>query len=181
MISLGVLADTHIPDRMNGLNPRIMAIFHQAGVDAILHAGDVCKRSVLDELGSLAPVYAVRGNRDFVALRNLPLTQSLEFEGVNLTMAHGHGAFMPYMMDKAHLFWHGMDEGRYRGRMLREFPKARVIIFGHTHLRANAWVDGRLLFNPGSACCPHEKNLSPSIGLLHIHAWGEVRGEIIDL
>ena len=41
MTSLGVLADTHIPDRVPELDPQIIQVFRRAGVAAILHAGDV--------------------------------------------------------------------------------------------------------------------------------------------
>src|SRR5215470_12582980 len=69
-----------------------------AGVDAILHAGDICVQRVLDALGELAPVYAVRGNRD-LALR-LPLDRELTFDGVRLGLTHGHGGFSRYLGEK---------------------------------------------------------------------------------
>ncbi|MBN1147796.1 MAG: hypothetical protein JXA78_11115, partial [Anaerolineales bacterium] len=45
----------------------------------------------------------------------------------------------------------------------------------------NRWLDGRLLFNPGSPHFLKKKELAPSLGLLHISAEGEVRGEIVNL
>jgi predicted phosphodiesterase len=65
MTILGVLADTHIPDRVPGLNPRVLKIFQQARVSEILHAGDVSIPQVLEELRQVAPVSVVQGNRDF--------------------------------------------------------------------------------------------------------------------
>ena len=58
--TLGLLSDTHFHDRLFELPPHLAAIF--AGVDLILHAGDVGDISVLDELGHIAPVVAVHGN-----------------------------------------------------------------------------------------------------------------------
>jgi putative phosphoesterase len=91
MTTLGVIADTHIPDRAKQLNPRVFEIFTQAGVKTILHAGDVSTPRVLEELAQIAPVYAVRGNRDIFYLRNLPLQVRFSMDGVSIAMAHGHG------------------------------------------------------------------------------------------
>ena len=66
MITLGVVADTHVPDRARQINPDLLRVLRQAQVQAILHAGDVCSQVVLDQLGQIAPVYAVRGNRDWI-------------------------------------------------------------------------------------------------------------------
>ncbi len=63
---LGVVADTHVPDKAKTLNPQVLAILRQAEVSAILHAGDISSPGVLTALGEIAPVYAVLGNRDWV-------------------------------------------------------------------------------------------------------------------
>ncbi len=54
---LGVISDTH------GL-ARPQALDALAGVDLILHAGDIGNQQVLDTLNQIAPVVAVRGNND---------------------------------------------------------------------------------------------------------------------
>jgi len=181
VITLGVIADTHVPDRARRLNPGALSIFEQAGVQAILHAGDVCVPSVLAQLEEIAPTYAVRGNRDWVRLGHLPRECLLEFGGVNVALAHGHGDLAHYLADKV---WHvleGLQRERYWRRLIKSFPTARVIVFGHVHMSMNMWLDGRLLFNPGSACCPHYKQSAPSVGLVHIHTGGKVEGEIVNL
>jgi len=91
MITLGIIADTHVPDRVPQLNPRIFSIFREAGVQAILHAGDACSSDVLSQLGEIAPVHAVRGNRDSTRLAYLPRKLTLEFGGLTIGMMHGHG------------------------------------------------------------------------------------------
>ena len=55
-----VLADTHIPRRARALPEELVPYLREA--DLILHAGDLIQPSVLDELSTHAPVYAVRGN-----------------------------------------------------------------------------------------------------------------------
>ena len=58
MTTLGVIADTHVPDRRPDLDPQILPIFLQAKVQTILHAGDVSSQKVLDQLSQIAPVLA---------------------------------------------------------------------------------------------------------------------------
>jgi putative phosphoesterase len=181
MLTLGVIADTHVPDRARNLHPRILPLFAEAGVTAILHAGDVSTRRVLDELGTVAPVHAVRGNRDWVALRHLPMSQELNFEGVRVGLIHGHGRLIEYVVDRVDYIARGYRLEMFRPRVLAAFPGARVIVFGHTHRPLNLDSDGVLLFNPGSPHFPDLKTAAPSVGLLHIQAGGDVKGEIIPL
>ena len=181
MMTLGVIADTHIPERARGLNPGVLPAFQRAEVKAILHAGDVCIPRVLEELGELAPVYAVRGNRDWAYLKHLPTSLSLDFGGVAVGLIHGHGRWRNYLVDRTSYFLEGFRFERYQPRLLAAFPTARVIVFGHMHIPFNHWVGDQLLFTPGTACCPAEKTTPPSLGLLHIHAGGEIVGEIISL
>ncbi|OGO28309.1 MAG: hypothetical protein A2W33_03200 [Chloroflexi bacterium RBG_16_52_11] len=181
MTRIGVLADTHIPDRRRSLQPQVHAIFQSAGVAAILHAGDVSTPSVLAQLAEIAPVYAVRGNRDWVALRHLPATCHLNIAGVEIGLTHGHGLPLNYVIDRMNYLVRGYRLELFEPRLLAAFPRARVIVFGHTHRPLNFWADGVLLFNPGSPHFPDRKDIAPSVGILHISSGGEVRGEICAL
>ena len=181
MFSLGIIADTHIPDRREGLPPQALEVFRQSQVRAIMHAGDVSVPSVLEQLAELAPVYAVRGNRDFLYLPQLPLSRLLEFEGVTFALAHGHGGWRSYVVDRLYITAYGLKPARFKRRMWQAFPEARVIVFGHLHLPILEWQDGRLLINPGSACCPDENAPGPSVALVHLGTSGQVEGEIVYL
>jgi putative phosphoesterase len=181
MTTLGVLADTHIPDRVSGLSPQIIKIFRQAGVAAILHAGDVSVPRVLQELEQVAPVYAVRGNRDIFYLRNLPLRAQLDISGISIGMAHGHGTFTRYMIDKIHGSIHGRFDEKYLRRMLLSFPDMDVIVFGHLHVPYNLHLDGKLLFNPGSTSFPWPRGSPATFGLLHLDLGQEPQAEIIEI
>ena len=155
---VGVLADTHIPGRARDLPPQ--AYQHLAGVDAILHAGDVLTDELLARLARIAPVHAVLGNND----RGLALPERLEldWEGVALAMVHDSGA----------------REGR-AARLRRWFPRAQAVVFGHSHIPFNERQDGLLLFNPGS---PTDRRRQPrhTMGRLRI-AGGVIEAEIIHL
>ena len=181
MTTLGVIADTHVPDRVAQLNPQVIEVYKEANVKAILHAGDVSTPSVLEELAQVAPVYAVRGNRDIFYLRNLPMKMHFSIDGVSIGMAHGHGTFTRYMVDKIHRAVHGRLVGRYLQRMLYAFPGVDVIVFGHLHVPCSLHLDGRLLFNPGSTSYPWPRGDPATIGLLHISESKVVQGEIITL
>jgi len=180
-MKLGIISDTHIPDRVRRLHPQVLPLFREAGVSAILHAGDVSSPGVLRQLGELAPVYAVRGNRDWVLLRRLPLVQQLVFGGVSVVLTHGHGRWQEYLVDKADYLLNGLQPDRFQNRLLAAFPKTRIIVFGHIHRPLNLWVGEQLLFNPGSPHFPDRKSNALSIGLIHIPAEGEVKGEIVRL
>ena len=181
MLTLGVIADTHVPDRVRLLNPKVIPVLRKAGVAAILHAGDVCSPEVLRQLGDVAPVHAVQGNRDIWRLSHLPMKLSLEFEGVGIGMTHGHRGFLSYFTQKLCFAVKGYQLYHYQRRLMREFPSARVVVFGHTHRSENTWTDNVLIFNPGPASELFWGKIPPSIGLIHIQNGGKIRGEIISL
>jgi len=152
-----------------------------AGVARILHAGDVSSQAVLDELAQVAPVDVARGNRDWF-LRGRPGWVSfIELGGVRVALMHGHGSWARYLIDKWFYTMQGYRFERYRSLMLREGQDARVIVFGHTHRRENVWIDGHLLFNPGSAAIRSRQGGDPSWGLLSIFTDGTVEGDIFEL
>ena len=180
MTVLGIISDTHIPDRVPRLNPRILEVFQQAGVQHILHAGDIMTQVVLDELARVAPVHAVRGNRDVWNLKHLPTHLQLELDGVRIGLTHGHGTLSDYIYEKFDIAFKGKRVGRYLQRVVADFPQAQVIVFGHLHVAGVLNLEGKLLLNPGSASCPYPRSLQPSVALLYIES-GHARAEVVEL
>jgi hypothetical protein len=178
VIAIGVISDTHIPDRARQLHAEALTVFREAGVQAILHAGDVSTPATLEQLWDIAPVHAVRGNRDWVALRHLPFTRRLEFGGVKVGLTHGHGPLWDYVRDRADYMLRGYRLEMFAPRLLAAFPEVDVIVFGHTHRCLNQHLEGKLLFNPGSPHFPDPKTAAPSVGLLYISDTGSVVGDI---
>ena len=160
-----VVADTHL--RRDWPNRRLPgpAVAALADADVILHAGDITQPEHLEELRRHAPVHAVLGNNDPELVGALPETLEVELAGVRVGMIHDSGP----------------TRGRER-RLHRTFPRADVVVFGHSHIPWNApGIDGQLLFNPGS---PTERRQQPhrTIGVLEL-ADGEVldaRIEVVD-
>jgi putative phosphoesterase len=149
MTRIGVIADTHCPEFIDELPARIFEVF--AGVDLILHAGDVNARSTLDALARIAPVQAVRGDHDR-DLTDLPPVRELTIEGRRIVLIHGERA--RWIEEPATLLW-TLSLGWFRPHadlarsLRRRFPDADVIVYGHTHRADIRNVDGALLFNPG--------------------------------
>jgi putative phosphoesterase len=142
---VGVIADTH------GLvRPGIAAAF--AGVDLILHAGDVGGPAVFDALAALAPIEAVYGNVDDPHHPSLARERAVTVGGVTIHVSHGHELGRPTPE---------LALARYRGD---------VVVFGHTHksivVRDAA---GRIGMNPGAAG-PRRFSLPASVARLTIRS-----------
>ncbi len=151
---IGVLSDTHIPGRARRLPAPLLAAF--AGVDLILHAGDITTADVLQQLRAIAPVEAVAGNKDPVPLAlSLGLTREFALGGYRIGMAHGHTGAGKSTVERA--------LGHFRG--------ADCVVFGHSHIPYCQWHDGTLAFNPGSAT---DRRRSPrcSYGFLYLEPGG---------
>ena len=151
---IGLISDTH-----GLMRPEV----HQAlaGVDLILHAGDVGGDLVLDELGAIAPVVAVFGNTDMSGDPRLLASIDRTIAGVSIHVSHGHEVGSPTP-----------------ATLLAKYA-AQVIVYGHTHRQLVTAVDGRLVVNPGAAGA-RRFNLMPSVARLTLDA-GRADVEIIPL
>lgn len=160
---IGVLSDSHW--RCGKPHPLVADIF--AGVDLILHAGDVGDSELLDYLRTIAPVDHVAGNCDssFEALR-WPRRRVIQVEKITIGLIHGDGA--------------GGTTPRRARQAFIEQP-VDVVVFGHSHQPlCEVGSDGVLLFNPGSTSLPRGQVRRGSCGLLTVIG-KEVTGEIIYL
>ncbi len=162
---VGVVSDTHITDGRRTIPPAVWGAF--TDVDVILHAGDIARRDVLDDLAALAPVHAVYGNVDpFELATTLPERLTLDLGGAHVGLTHGHLGVGRTTPERA--------RGHFAG-----VAGLDAVVFGHSHEPYNRIEDGVLLFNPGS---PTERRRQPrpSYGLLTIEN-GAIRGEIVYL
>jgi len=140
MITVGVISDTH-----GLLDHKVARLF--AGVDHILHAGDIGTESVLRELEMIAPVTAVSGNCDCgLGAGEIAVVELGTFKFV-----------------LRHIFEAGSPGAEMRALIHQEKPHA--IVFGHTHIPCCERKGDLLLFNPGYAGRQRFK-LPRSIGIL---------------
>ncbi|ULA66614.1 MAG: Phosphoesterase [Nitrospira sp.] len=140
---IGVISDTH------GLFDRSITR-HFAGVEHILHAGDIGPGDVLAQLARIAPVTAVSGNVDGFDASGIPVEQTVELAGHRVAIYHR-------LYEGGRLTREGMD-------LLARIRPA-LCVYGHTHQPKAEWRDGVLLFNPGSAG-PKRFRLPRAVGLL---------------
>jgi putative phosphoesterase len=151
LIRVGVISDTH------GLLRR-EAVAALRGAELIIHAGDIGRPEILEELRAIAPTVAVRGNVDRQAwAADLPAAQSVRVADATFWLLH--------------------DISR-----LDVDPKAagfRAVIYGHSHSPLIAVRQGVVYLNPGSAG-PRRFRLPVSVARLHVRG-RTVRPEIVTL
>jgi putative phosphoesterase len=151
-VKIGVVSDTH-----GLLRPEVAPAL--AGVDRILHLGDVGKISILHELEKIAPVTAVRGNVDHDGpCGELPETEVVLVEGQYF-----------YLLHDLHTLHLDPAAARFA-----------AVLYGHTHVPISYKKKGVLYFNPGS-CGPRRFELPVTIGLLTIKEGGVLVAEIVPL
>ena len=151
MTTIGVISDTH-----GLLRPEVAEALR--GVAHILHAGDVGAPEVLEELRTIAPVTAVRGNVDGDEWASaLPVNEVVEIEGISIYVLH--------ILDELDL--------------KPEAAGFEVVVYGHSHKPSSEAKNGVLYFNPGSAG-PRRFKLPVTVGRLVIDD-GKVRGEIVEI
>jgi uncharacterized protein len=150
---VGLVSDTH-----SLVRPEVFTAL--AGVDLILHAGDVGGSAVLVELGTIAPVRAVHGNTDSPGEPGLDARIVLDIEGLSIHVSHGHEVGGSPTPEK----------------LLARYA-ADIIVFGHTHKPLIQRAGRRLVVNPGAAG-PRRFALKPSVARMRVEK-GEVEVELV--
>jgi hypothetical protein len=129
-----VVADTH-----SAPHPAFATLVPPLQPAAILHGGDIGDLSVLDQLGRLAPVLAVRGNIDERA-RELP-------DVLIIDVARPPGE--PLRLYLTHI---AVSGPRLLGDVARRAKEAgaALVVCGHSHVPFIGVDRGLPVFNPGS-------------------------------
>ncbi|WP_254059755.1 metallophosphoesterase family protein [Granulicella sp. L46] len=148
---IGVLSDTH-----GLLRPELLPAL--AGVDHILHTGDVGDPAILTELARIAPVTAIRGNVDTHGPNSLlPATELIELAGCLIYMVHAR---------------EDLD-------LIPQAAGIATVIYGHSHKPSIKHHRGVLYLNPGSAG-PRRFDLPITYALLRIQN-AQPQAEILPL
>jgi putative phosphoesterase len=154
-VKIGVISDTH-----DFLDPKVHDLF--AGVDHILHGGDIGMPWLILELQTIAPVTAVLGNTDEPGLR-YPLSAVVELETRKFLVHHIVNPLNP--------------DDELKRRIAMERPNA--VIFGHSHKPFCQEINGLLFFNPGYAG-KSRFGMERSVAILHC-AKERIRPEFLPL
>jgi len=146
-VRIGVISDTH-----GFLDPAIVALF--AGVDHIIHAGDIGDPAIVAALRVIAPVTAVSGNVEGDGgTADLPREVTGDVGGVRFVVAH-----KPKRLLKR------VSAGRITIGPGGHRPD--LVVYGHLHVPTASWVDGTLYLNPGSASAPDEEDDGPTVAIV---------------
>ena len=150
-MKIGVISDTH-----DLLRPEVTE--QLKGCEMILHSGDICSREILAQLEQIAPVKAVRGNKDGKWAEDLPTFVDFELYGQRIYMTHK------------------------KKELPRNLKPYDVVIAGHTHQYAVAWVPHSnrkmtLYLNPGS-CGPRRFYQPVTMAILEVNTSGLRAGRI---
>ena len=150
---IGVISDNH-----GYLDPAVLDIF--AGVTHIIHAGDSVDPEILERLRTVAPTTAVVGNMDSGGpTAELPRHVVGEVAGVRFVVGHKRKRLLKDLAA-------GSIEG------LPKTTTPDLVIYGHDHVPAAAWVDGTLYLDPGSASAPHEEDDGPTVAIVEVRPAG---------
>ena len=177
---MGLISDTHMPQRLAALPPALFPIFQ--GVDLLLHAGDVGQLAVLDQLSAIAPVIAVYGNDDTPeAQRELPYQQVITIHGHRILLWHSH---FPDRIDE-------MDSRRHDDflpQLDRSIARARrcgakVVLFGHWHIPLVYETPDVMVINPGALASGNAftRQLRQTVALLFLRDDGQPFVSHVDL
>ncbi|MDT8420541.1 MAG: metallophosphoesterase family protein [Desulfuromonadales bacterium] len=163
MMKLGIISDTHLTSLDVASDLALYLLEGPfAGVDAILHAGDMVIPEFIDCFYPL-PCYAVQGNMD-QSVAEIPFKRVIGFGGKRIGLIHGWGPRS------------GLEK-----RVMDEFAGKQIdcLVYGHSHYPVCRQQGDLLLFNPGS---PVDRRSAPkhTVGLLTIDRDG-IRGEIVGL
>lgn len=136
---VGVISDTH-----GLLREEVKEILQTC--DVILHGGDINRQNILEELQTIAPTYAVRGNNDGKWANQLPETRKLTLYGVSFYMIHN------------------------KKRIPENLKDCNIVIYGHSHKYEAYEKDDKLWLNPGS-CGVQRFRLPLTMALLEIDSY----------
>ncbi len=138
-----VLSDTH-----RHLEPMRRAVAQAGAVDYIFHLGDHLADAAQMANYSDVPVLSVKGNCDYAG----EAQREVYLEGQKMILTHGHQFAVKYSLNR--LGYYAQEQ------------QADAVLFGHTHVPCMEYVQGRLLYNPGSLGEPRGRKAT--FGLLMV-------------
>ena len=137
MVKIGIISDTH-----NLLRPEVLDALQ--GCEAILHAGDISKQEILEQLGKIAPVYVVRGNNDKDWAEHIPGVLDFDLCGLRVFMTHKK----------------------------KDLPQSceayDLVVYGHSHRYEEKRAGRTLFLNPGS-CGPRRFYQDITMAVIEIY------------
>jgi uncharacterized protein len=160
-VEIAIISDTHLPRGSRTLPAACVERLRRA--DLIIHAGDLARLEVLEQLRALNQVVAVHGNVDDAQVRAV-LPESAVVSAGQHRIAVIHDA--------------AEAAGRL-GRLRARFPEAHAVVFGHSHIPLHERsADGFQIFNPGS---PTDRRRQPHHTMGICHAGRRLEFRLVEL
>ena len=147
-MNIAILSDTH-----GLLRPEVVEYLKTA--DAILHAGDINRPEIVEELKRYAPLYIVRGNNDKEWAEHIPHHLTVTLGGVSFYVVHN------------------------KKEIPADLPGIDAVVFGHSHKYLQEEKDSLLWLNPGS-CGPRRFHQEITMMMAEL-ADGEIQVEKISI
>jgi uncharacterized protein len=164
-IRIGVVSDTHLVNPARGIPDRVFDLLR--GSDLILHAGDINRLWVLDELRHVAPVHAVAGNNDDPELQELlPMERYYQIGPHRIGLLHGH-----VLAGRKSATARNVALDRMRGVV-------DCVIYGHSHKPEIEHREGVLMINPGS---PTQPRWAPAATLAILEVGVTIEARLIEV
>lgn len=181
---VGVISDTHNPSV--GDEPPVEVVSAFAGVDVIIHAGDIYQPECLDWLEKIAPVFAVElgaGAHFQDDPRVVDMARVLELEGHTIGLTHD--LLVPGMAQEiteyTPLAKHFPPDRELSDALETVFDaKVDIVIFGHTHYPVVEEYQGILMVNPGSPSLPKQIRRLGQVAIMELGPDAK-KAEILDL
>lgn len=147
------MADTHVGEALPELPPAVLE--RLAGVDLILHAGDITDLAALRPLRDIAPVLAVQGDHDREGGIELPRSLVVRVGRHRIGLTHGRRSHLvEYPAAAATLLSRRLVLLGFHRAMRRRFGAVDAVVHGHLHVPVNRRIGGVLHFSPGAVHVP---------------------------
>lgn len=152
-MKIGIIGDTHYPDKTSYLPDLIFEVFKREDVELIFHAGDLTSPDLKEIFEEVAPTFVVRGNLDRAFF---PEERVFELGDLRVGLIHGHQFIS---LNSQTLKYKALEMG------------VDLLIFGHTHrfyYEELEFGDRRIiLLNPGSPTVPRRSDPTFLVGEIH--------------
>jgi uncharacterized protein len=152
-VRIGVVADSHVGETLPELPARVLELL--AGVDLILHAGDLTDLAVVRRLEEIAPVHAVQGDHDLDGGIALPRSLVVRVGDYRIGVTHGR---RPRAVEipaaGASLALRRPVLLGFHRSMRRRLGRVDCVVYGHLHIPHREWRGGVLYFSPGAVLVP---------------------------
>lgn len=150
---IGIVADTHVGEYLDAIPQGVFDAL--TGCELILHAGDISRPWVLDQLAAIAPVVAVRGDHDRLDGVELPHQSVVTVQGKRIGLIHGRRTFaldmaviVAHVVARRRLRW----RGRLHQSLMKRLGPVDCVVYGHWHEPVVEQRGDTLIFSPGAVC-----------------------------